>query len=300
MTDSLENQIAALLAGDSNEHETENNGDAGSETAADEIQTDSNQTDSSGGSSGGDEQRSSESGQEAAAGDEAAGSEQASSKTLAGLAEKLGVDSKDLYSVEVPTQALDEEGNPITATLGELKDAYAEMHEIDVEREAVADLRRENERDLLTARQELEAILSMAPQLVTPEMVQLARTQQAALAQREAAKVKELIPSWSDETAQREDREQMRDHARKYGFREAEISAIFDSRLIMLLRDATKDRQTIDAGRHSLEEARKRHTSRKTRGARGDSQKRQQQARMKKAKSGSTEEKVSAVASLIG
>jgi hypothetical protein len=155
---------------------------------------------------------------------------------LPSAAEKLGLTPDQLYELEVPMP--DDEG---TMKLGELKDAALAYKRERLEREAFETEKADQRANLERAREEIGQIVAMLPEAArTPEMLESARNQLAAVKQEQVAETLRRIPEWKDRTQFQADQEIMASHVEQHGFSQSEFANVFDARLIAYIRHNAK------------------------------------------------------------
>ncbi len=174
-----------------------------------------------------------------------------SPKTLSQLAEALGVEAADLYALEIP---IDREGESVTHTLGELKDAMTDRSGLELERLEWEETKAAKESEFAKSAQELTELISMLPKnAISKELLAAVAQRRATLAEREATLTRNVIPEWKDETTEAKDRETMRDHLAQYGFPANYLESVLDHRTLRFVRDAALREQRI---RRVLEQVR--------------------------------------------
>jgi hypothetical protein len=158
---------------------------------------------------------------------------------LKGLANRLEIDVKELYGLEIPMPG---EGESIT--LGELKDQAHEFSTVKQRQEKLEDERISHQNDVLRSRQELSALVNLLPE-IPQELQQQAGAMQQQHLQQEQARLLEVLPEWRDANTFAADREIISNTVAEYGFNDADMSAVTDHRLIKLLHDYGKLRQRM-------------------------------------------------------
>lgn len=166
------------------------------------------------------------------------------------LAERLGIEASEIYKMRIP---VGDSGD--TISLGELKDVGVRASTLDAEVETFESDRTEYINEKMKSRNELQNIISLLPsELITPELIQQARTQHAAMVRTERIGLLEALPRWKDPAVESEARTNMLEHLKGYGFNEVEVNNMLDHRLVKLIADFTalklkviKPRQEIKA-----------------------------------------------------
>lgn len=158
--------------------------------------------------------------------------EKAKPKSLKALAEKLKLEDKDLYAIEVPM------ANGETRTLGQLKDAVAKQDEFSLREIEFEETRQQREGELIRAQSELRELISSLPKnAIKPEVLEAIHQKHDARLQVERAKTLEAIPAWSDEAKRTEEITGMIEHLESYGFPQNYIQTIHDHRTLKYIRD---------------------------------------------------------------
>ncbi len=155
-------------------------------------------------------------------------------KTLSELAERSGIKVEDLYAIEIPAA---QDGGE-SQTFGKLKDLAASESDF-----AGRELQFEERRvsfgnDQAKARAELEIVLKALPEgAIKPEILAKARKEREVMIDREAVRVLDVIPEWSDDKAKRADLTGIGEHMVQYGFDKGHIDQIVDHRMLRYMRD---------------------------------------------------------------
>ena len=195
---------------------------------------------------------------------EPAGSE-SEALTLTLLAKKLDVEIKDLYDVAIPMPDEQE-----SCTLSELKDQAIKYRRSEVDRLEWDSNQSQQQRDLATAREELQGLVSLIPaDYRTPAMLEKVRDELVRVRETEARKTLDRIPEWSDIKQYKADQELMATHAEAFGFKSEELAGVIDARLVAYIRhNAKREKRIIEAGARARSLRERKHPSR-TGGAKG-------------------------------
>lgn len=162
---------------------------------------------------------------------------------LTSLAESLGVESSDLYSMAVPMPDGDE-----SVSLGELKDMAIEYRRSELDRQEWEQEQVTGRAALADAREEIATLFRMIPeQMRTPQMLAQARQQLAGVRDEQARSLLTRVPSWKDETAKEADMAAMREHLEPFGFGSDELSGVYDARLLAYVRHNALREQRLTA-----------------------------------------------------
>lgn len=182
-------------------------------------------------------------------------------KTLADLAERTGIKVEDLYAIELPAQA-DGAENP---TFGSLKDLAAEQSDFAGRELKLEERRVTLENEQAGARQDLEFILkSLPPDAIKPEALQRAREQREVFLDREAARVLDVIPEWSDDKVKRGELAGIGEHMGQYGFDQNHINQVADHRMLRYMRDNFVRMKLVEKALATAKPVKKVPTSRKS------------------------------------
>lgn len=165
-------------------------------------------------------------------------------ESLEAIAQALGIEVSELYSVKVPAG-----GGREAMTVGQLKDRFTEWDSLEADRLAWSESKVEQEGRLAQAKQELQELFSIIPRdkLLNPDLLRGVAARVAARNQAQAAQVLEAIPEWKDEAVQRAARAELSTMLSGYGYTPAEVNAIRDPRLLKFLRDANRREQQVKA-----------------------------------------------------
>ena len=164
-------------------------------------------------------------------------------KTLQELAELTGIKVKDLYAIEIPAA---EDGGE-SQTFGALKDLAAGESDYAGRELALEERRVQFGNDQAKARQELELVLKSLPEgAIKPEVLAVARKEREVMLDREAVRVLDVIPEWSDGEVQRADLAEIGDHMEQYGFDKGHIDQIVDHRMLRYMRDNLRRMKLVE------------------------------------------------------
>tara|TARA_R110000796_G_scaffold23154_1_gene66660 strand:- start:183 stop:1052 length:870 start_codon:yes stop_codon:yes gene_type:complete len=164
-----------------------------------------------------------------------------------GLAEKLEMDIKDVYAIKFNY------GDGESLTLGELKDLGGRAATIDAESESLEQSRDQFANLNMTARQELQSLVSLLPvEALSPDLLQAAKVQKETIVYNERIKLLNVIPDWKDPAIEAGARASMLENLKEYGFREVEAESMMDHRLVKLLHDYTRLRARVKPGQDAV------------------------------------------------
>ena len=160
--------------------------------------------------------------------------------TVKGLAEKLGIDAKELYqSVSIDL------GEGQTLTLGELKDRGKDLLQSEALLANASEQQLEIENELLVKRQQLNVEAQRLGVEFTPEQSADHRRTIEAYQDDQVRKALQIMPDWQDKATREADLTRIDKITRQYGFSEAEQSTILDARLLKVFRDFQRQRDTL-------------------------------------------------------
>lgn len=165
-------------------------------------------------------------------------------KTLKDLAERTGLDVKDLYGIEFELGS----GESRTRTIGELKDALTEQDTFEVERLTFAEDKTKTEAGFLKAQSELQSLIELLPKnAIKPELINAIKDQRELVTKRERSQTLTAIPEWSDEDVEKTDRDEMREHLGEYGYAANHLDFVVDHRMLKYIRDNMQRTKRIRA-----------------------------------------------------
>jgi hypothetical protein len=157
-------------------------------------------------------------------------------KTLAALAETLGVSIDDLYAIEFRDGA---EGKGKAHTLGQLKDLLAKETDYTSRELAFQERKVAGENELLRARNELQYVLASLPKGSVPKTVlERAAAEHERVAKLEERRTLDAIPEWKDAAAREKDMDGMAAYIQQYGFGPGDLDRIADHRWRKMIRDS--------------------------------------------------------------
>lgn len=171
------------------------------------------------------------------------GEENATPRSLKGLAEKLGVEDKDLYDIEIPM------ANGESQTLGQIKDHFAKHQDFTVRELEFEETRAKSEQDDLRVRAELQQLLAELPaNFRTGDAFQKAakKANEAVTQQRQS--LLKAIPEWSDQDVRTQEAQGLIEHLESYGFPKNYLQTMsdYDHKLVKYFRDSWKRQQRTE------------------------------------------------------
>jgi len=141
-------------------------------------------------------------------------------------------------------------------TLGQVKDRFNDVLNVESAKASLLDERTEQQNEVLVARQELQNVIAMLGDSLSPELLQHARQQQNVMISQEAAKIIDVLPQWKDQAVFQADRTKINALLTNYGFSSAELSNLYDHRLIKLAFDAMGWKGRIDKAHENVQPVR--------------------------------------------
>lgn len=162
-------------------------------------------------------------------------------KTLAGMAEKLGVEVSALYDVEIPRA-----NGAEPFTLGQLKDAMADQETHEVKALEWEEQRRKESADISRAKQELEELAASLPaEALTSEKMAKVRQRREAGLTHERQRTLEVIPEWKQEETRETELRGIVEHMKDYGFADDYLLRVSDHRMLRYIRENWRRDQQI-------------------------------------------------------
>ena len=215
---------------------------------------------------------------------------------LDSLAERAGLTVEELYGVALP---LGDGRDPVT--LGTLKDRFNELARVDDARGLLDEQRTDFENNMIRSRQELSAIIAQLPE-IPPALLQQAVAAQRQHVDSERAALREAKAEWKDPEVFRAAQDQMLETVSVYGFNRTDLDMVLDHRLVKLVYDYSQLKKQYAAAKASAKEI--------TNGGRQPFPKQQRQTGakratrahqdlLKRARTGTTQDKTAAVAALL-
>ena len=158
--------------------------------------------------------------------------------TLKELAASMDLDAKDLYDVEI-TIGKDHDQEPITATLGELKDGFKELEKFRGDAEQFTARKVEQENQVMTAKRQIDQLVELGAKTnsLHPEVLARLEIIHGQTVQTELRAVLAAIPEWGNAIERQKDFTQMHGAMAEYGFSEWEVDNEIDHRKLKLMRD---------------------------------------------------------------
>lgn len=164
-------------------------------------------------------------------------------KTLKELSELTGLKVEDLYGIEI--EAAEDGGE--SHTLGSLKDHAAKQIDYAGRELELSERRVKLESDQVKSRRDLEIILqALPPDSIKPEILAKAKKEREVYLDREAARVLDVIPEWSDGESKRTDLAGISEHMAQYGFEESHVAQVADHRMLRYMRDNFNRKQLVE------------------------------------------------------
>lgn len=170
---------------------------------------------------------------------------------LNALAESLGVEVKDLYSVQIPSSVNGAEAH----TLGKLKDLAKDQDDLTVRALKFDESSRRRESELIAEEQRLAMLMESLPKTaIKPEI--LAKVEQRRLAKlsAECERTMELIPEWSDEAVRSEELKGIVEHLESFGVPGSFLVRHFDAATLRYVRENFVREKRLKEGLAKLKE----------------------------------------------
>lgn len=210
---------------------------------------------------------------------------------LKDLAESLDIDTKDLYDVTIPL------GNDKTSTIGELKDTAKKYEVILAGQDSFEQNKTRAENELMTTRRQLEQLISIGNQngTLTPELIDHINQQHLDNMAREQTALIKTLPEWKDEVTRNNDLNEMAEMLQGYGFSRAELNHVADHRLMKVLYDLTKRVNLVKSLQKQSDTPTNIGKGKRSKSASAHSLKQ----KLSDAKTGTQQQKVTAISSLI-
>ena len=213
---------------------------------------------------------------------------------LSALAESLEISVEDLYQVEIPLGG--EDGN---FTLGQIKDQMRELKSVESARELLTQDQTSSENLKLVASHELQQVVAMLGDSISPQLLEHARGQLRAEITREREATFEAIPEWRDQETATRERTEINKFLQGYGFSEAELGQVYDHRLLKLARDSQRNQSTLRTAAEKLVPTRELPGKPGTKLNARALRKRKRQQTIESARAGGPDAKLAAVSGLI-
>lgn len=159
--------------------------------------------------------------------------------TVKGLAEKLGMDAKDLY--ESLTLDIGE-----GLTLGQVKDRAKDLARSDELLAEIESRRIRADQELLTKQEQIE-LLGIK---LTPDQEALAKDRRDEYLTSQSSRVMKIIPEWNDPTTKAAEVGAIHELFQGYGFSSAELNHVADSRLIKAMNDYARLLSRVESARN--------------------------------------------------
>lgn len=183
--------------------------------------------------------------------------------SLDSLAEKLGVEVAELYSMQI---GMPDGGEAMT--LSDLKDLATERQRDVAERLEWEGEKSKERNRLQNERSEMQKVLSLIPsQFRSPELLSQARDAIDKERQIEAARLVDRVPEWRDPKAFAADMETITPHIGEFGFSKEELRSVYDHRLLAYIRHNALREKRLSEVLAEARERRERKGSARTGGA---------------------------------
>jgi hypothetical protein len=176
--------------------------------------------------------------------------EQAEPLAIKDMAEKLGTSPKALYeAIRVPV-----DGELLS--LSEIKDLAAKAKPQQAELDGIRETWDSQERQLMTQRNELAAIMQVLGPRLDPQAEQQVLEYMSRTEAQEAHLLSMALPRWQNPTIKATELGQIADLGKQYGLQPRELEyMIRDHRLVKLLRDVAVGRTKITESREARQDS---------------------------------------------
>ena len=209
------------------------------------------------------------------------------------LAESAGLDLKELYAVEIPL------GDGVKFTLGDIKDRARELLGVDSSRDLLEQDRTSAENEKLVARQELQTVVALMGQNLSPELVEHARSELRQSIALERERTFQAIPEWKEPEVAMRERGQINTYLKSYGFSEAELNNVYDHRLLKLARDSQINQAKLRTATENAAPVRRLPRAPGKPQTRGQARRLRRKQTIERGKGGTVDQKINAVSELI-
>ena len=183
-------------------------------------------------------------------------------------------------------------------TIGQLKDHYRATQDLQQERDDWEAQQSEQQLELMATRRQLVELADMLRD-VKPEVIDHVQQMIQRNDEHEAELLLKTFPAWSDADKKAAARAEQLDTFKQYGFSEWEYSSIQDHRVIKALHDLTQFRKREAAGKAKREQLKAEVPKGQKPQQRKPTAAQERAALIKRARGGSTDDKVAAISSLI-
>jgi hypothetical protein len=164
--------------------------------------------------------------------------------TVSTLAEKLGVEAKDIYDeLQIPV------GEGESITLGEFKDRAKDLRELDAQREEYQANKSDYEKGQMRDRALLNEMLEIVGPDIARPALEAAQRRVSGWEEEQRGLILDAIPEWKDPDNLARDRSKIVTVGQEYGFSEVEITHTQDSRTVRMLRDFALMREQIESAK---------------------------------------------------
>jgi hypothetical protein len=161
-------------------------------------------------------------------------------KTLTELAERLGVEVKDLYDLEIPSDKLK------GLTLGKLKDHMAEREAFTTRSLKFEEDAAQKDADFSRGQLELQTLIQALPkEAITPQLREAVRQKHEAALSVERKRTLDAIPEWRDESRRTEELTAMVEYLTGFGFPTGYLAQVNDHRALKFIRTAWQREQRL-------------------------------------------------------
>ena len=208
------------------------------------------------------------------------------------LAERAGISVEELYKLNVPLA----DGRGVMP-LGSLKDNVIEGQRVEQMRETFDSQRTEFENEMIRARQELNEIVGLLPEL-PPGLIAQAKQKHIAHQDKERAALLEVKPDWADPATFQRAQDDIFEVVSEYGYTRADMNLVLDHRLTKMMHDFSILKKRVAKANARMKEVRQPGSRRGSKKSAASNKQVQQQA-IQKAQQGDTGDKVLGIAQIL-
>ena len=166
------------------------------------------------------------------------------------LAERAGISVEELYKLNVPLA----DGRGVMP-LGALKDNVIEGQRVEQMRETFDSQRTEFENEMIRARQELNEIVNLLPEL-PPGLIAQAKQKHIAQQDKERAALLEVKPDWADPATFQRAQDDIFEVVSEYGYSRADMNLVLDHRLTKMIHDFSVLKKRVAKANARMKEVR--------------------------------------------
>ena len=175
-------------------------------------------------------------------------------RSIAEVAEKLGLKIEDVYSLEVPLAG---DGSNNKITISQLKDSVEQLRTFEAQKLAFEEDKVAFETGTTRAKDELTTIVNKLKDVIPPKhfesLIKAGRDEYSSKLNEQRAKVFEFIPEWKDKDVLTKEVEEINTFLEPY-FGKKAFKQFNNAMMIKLLRDTTKREMRVKAAIEKMRE----------------------------------------------